>query len=140
MASGRRQLDDPLRLTTSNDKLWARELSWAQQHGMTKIRCPCNKCARKGRPILLDIVRKYFILNGRHFLYRVWKGPWEINDSDEKWVTTTKRSSQTRRQLVDEGVHMEQLLDDLFLTPNVEVGIENAHLNPNSREDGIGMV
>ncbi len=89
---------------------------------------------------MLDIIRKYFILNGRHFLYRVWKGPWEINDSDEKWVTTTKRSSQTRRQLVDEGVHMEQLLDDLFLTPNVEVGIENAHLNPNSREDGIGMV
>jgi hypothetical protein len=41
---------------------------------------------------------------------------------------------------VDEGVHMEQLLDDLFLTPNAEVGMENVHLNPNSREDGIGMV
>jgi len=30
MASGRRQLDDPLRLIATNDKLWARELSWAQ--------------------------------------------------------------------------------------------------------------
>ncbi len=40
---------------------------------------------------------------------------------------------------MDEGVHMEQLLDDLFLALDVEVGMENAHLNPNSREDGIGM-
>ncbi len=89
---------------------------------------------------MLDIVQKYFILNGRHFLYRVWKGPWEINDSDEEWVTTTKRSLQIIRQSVDEGVHIEQLLDDLFPAPNVEVGIDNAHLNPNSREDGIGVV
>jgi hypothetical protein len=35
---------------------------------------------------------------------------------------------------------MEQLLDDLFPAPNVEVGMENAHLNPNSKENGIGMV
>jgi hypothetical protein len=33
---------------------------------------------------------------------------------------------------------MEQLLDDLFLVPDVEVGMENAHLN--SKEDEIGMV
>jgi hypothetical protein len=79
-------------------------------------------------------------LNGKHSLYRVWKGPREINDSDEEWVATNKGSLHTVRQLVDEGVHMEQLLNDLFPTPNVEVGMENAHLNPNSREDGIGMV
>jgi hypothetical protein len=57
-----------------------------------------------------------------------------------QWVTTIKRSLQIARKLVDEGVRMEQLLDDLFPAPNVEVGMENAHLNPNSREDGIGMV
>jgi hypothetical protein len=73
-------------------------------------------------------------------LYRVWKGPREINDSDEEWVAATKGSLQTIRQLVDEGVHMEQLLDDLFPAPNAEVGMENAHLNSNSREDGIGTV
>jgi hypothetical protein len=97
MASGRRQLDDPLRLTARDDKLWARELSWAQQHGMTKMRCPCNKCAGKGRPILLDTIRRYLILNGRHSLYRVWKGPREIDDSDEEWVAATKGSLQTAR-------------------------------------------
>jgi hypothetical protein len=73
-------------------------------------------------------------------LYRVWKGPKEINDSDEKWVVATKGSLQIARQLVDEGVHMEQLLYDLFLAPDAEVGMENVHLNPNSKEDGIGMV
>jgi hypothetical protein len=41
---------------------------------------------------------------------------------------------------VDEGVHMEQLSNDLFLAPHVEVGMENAHLNSNSREYGIGMI
>jgi hypothetical protein len=73
-------------------------------------------------------------------LYRVWKGPREINDFDEKWVAATKGSLQTTRQLVDEGVHMEQLLDDLFLAQDVEVGMENVHLNLKSKEDGIGMV
>jgi hypothetical protein len=140
MASGRRQLDAPLRLIARGDKLWARELSWAQQHGMTKMRCPCNKCAGKGRAILLDTVRKHFILNGRHYLYRVWKGPGEINDYDEEWVAATKRSLQTARHLVDEGVHMKQLLDDLFPALDAKVGMENVHLNPNLREDGIGMV
>jgi hypothetical protein len=56
MASGRRQLDDPLKLTTRDDKLWAREVSWAQQHGMTKMWCPWNKCVGNGRPILLDTI------------------------------------------------------------------------------------
>jgi hypothetical protein len=56
MASGKKQLDEPFSLTARDDKLWARELSWAQQHGMTKMRCPCNKCTGKGRPILLDTV------------------------------------------------------------------------------------
>jgi hypothetical protein len=47
MASGKSQLDDPLRLIARDDKLWAKELSWAQ-HGMTKMGCPCNKCIGKG--------------------------------------------------------------------------------------------
>jgi hypothetical protein len=35
---------------------------------------------------------------------------------------------------------MEQLLDDLFPAPYAEISMKNAHLNLNSREDGIGMV
>ncbi len=47
-------------------------------------------------------------------------------------------------QPVDEGVHVGQLLEDLFPSANVEqVGMEEASLNLNSREDGVrglGMV
>jgi hypothetical protein len=42
-------------------------------------------------------------------------------------------------QLVDEGVHVGQLLEDLFPSANVEqVGMEEAALNLNSAEDGVG--
>jgi hypothetical protein len=47
-------------------------------------------------------------------------------------------------QLVDEGVHAGQLLEDLFPSANAEqVGMEEASLNLNSGEDGVrglGMV
>jgi hypothetical protein len=92
MASGMKQLNDPFRFIARDDKLWAKELSWAQQHGMIKMRCPCNKCEGKGRPILVDTIRRHLILNGRHSLYKIWKGPREINDSDQEWVVTNKGS------------------------------------------------
>jgi hypothetical protein len=42
-------------------------------------------------------------------------------------------------QLVDEGVHVGQLLEDLFPSANVEqVGMEEAALSLNSGEDGVG--
>ncbi|CAM6027561.1 unnamed protein product [Sphagnum balticum] len=47
-------------------------------------------------------------------------------------------------QLVDEGVYVGQLLEDLFRSANVEqVGMEEASLNLNLGEDGVrglGMV
>jgi hypothetical protein len=29
-------------------KLWVWEVRWARQHGVTKMKCPCTKCAGKG--------------------------------------------------------------------------------------------
>jgi hypothetical protein len=43
-----RRLDDPLLLTTRDDKMWAIKVECAQHHGMTKMKCPCNRC-RKGQ-------------------------------------------------------------------------------------------
>ncbi len=84
------------------------------------------------------------ILNGRHPLFRVWKGPGHLVDSDEEWAATNGNSTQTPMQLVDEGVHVGQVLEDLFPSVNVEqVGMEKASLNLNLREDGVrglGMV
>ncbi len=42
-----KRLDDPFRLTARDDKMWAREVEWAQHHHMTRMRCPCN--CRKGQ-------------------------------------------------------------------------------------------
>jgi hypothetical protein len=72
-------------------------------------------------------------------LFRVWKGPSPLDDSDEEWAATSKISTQTPMQPVDEGVHVGQLLEDLFPSANVEqVGMEEDVLNLNSREDGVG--
>ncbi len=71
-------------LITRDDKMWAREVEWAQHHGMTKMRCPCNRCAGKVKLVLLATVRGHLILNGRHPLFRVWKGPGPLDDSDEE--------------------------------------------------------
>jgi hypothetical protein len=139
-----RRLDDLLRLTTRDDKMWAREVEWAQHHGMTKMRCPCNRCVGKVKSVLLATIRGHLILNGRHPLFRVCKGPSPLDDFDEKWAATSRISTQTPMQPVDEGVHVGQLLEDLFPSANVEqVGMEEASLNLNSREDGVrglGMV
>jgi hypothetical protein len=93
---------------------------------------------------LLAIVCGHLILNGRHPLFRVWKGPGHLVDSDEEWAATSGNSTQTPMQLVDEGVHVGQVLEDLFPSANVEqVGMEEASLNLNLREDGVrglGMV
>jgi len=44
-------------------------------------------------------------------------------------------------QPMDEGVHVGQLLEDLFPSANVEqVGMEEAALNLNSGEDGVGVL
>jgi len=45
------------------------------QHGVDKMQCPCTKCEGRGRLILLKIVKNHLVLNGRHPLFRVWKGP-----------------------------------------------------------------
>jgi hypothetical protein len=78
---------------------------------------------------------------GTH-LFRVWKGPSPLADSDEKWVATNRNSTQTPMQLAN--VHVGQVLEDLFPSANVEqIGMEEACLNLNSGEDGVkglGMV
>ncbi len=64
--------------------------------------------------------------------------PNPLDDFDEEWATS-RISTQTLMQPVDEGVHVGQLLEDLFPSANVEqLGMEEAALNLNSGEDGVG--
>ena len=77
-------LADPRRQKARDDKLWKREFTWATQHGVDKMRCPCAKCEGRGRLVLLRTVRDHLVLNGRHPLFRVWKGPGQTDHSDEE--------------------------------------------------------
>jgi len=74
------------RRQTRDDKLWKQEFTWASQHGVNKMQCPCTKCEGKGYPLLLHIVCEHLIANGRHPLFRVWKVPGLLDDFDEEWV------------------------------------------------------
>jgi hypothetical protein len=74
----------------------------------------------KVKSVLLATVHGHLILNGRHPLFRVWKGPGPLDDSDEEWAAASRISTQTPMQPVDEGVHVGQLLEDLFPSANVE--------------------
>jgi len=85
-----RRLDDPLQLTARDDKMWVGEVEWAQHHGMTRMKCPCNRCAGKVKLVLLATVCGHLILNGRHQLFRVWKGPCPLDDFDEEWVAVSR--------------------------------------------------
>jgi hypothetical protein len=85
-----RDLDDLERITNRDNSMWKREVDWAHNHGITTMRCPCAKCARGGRPLLLAIVQAHLLVNHRSSMFRVWKGPGEPHDSDEEWGATAK--------------------------------------------------
>ncbi len=109
----------PRRQKTRDDKLWKREFTWATQHGVDKMRCPCAKCEGRGRLVLLRTVRDHLVLNGRHPLFRMWKGPGQTDHSDEEWVEASRvavnpMQTEVEVQVVDEVVNVNQLLDDLF--------------------------
>jgi hypothetical protein len=121
-------LDDPRRQKARDDKLWKREFTWATQHGVDKMRCPCTKCEGMGRMVILKTIRNHLILNGRHPLFRVWKGPGPTDHCDEEWVeasraTVNPMGIEVEVQVVDEAVNVNQLLDDLFQMPKQELRV-----------------
>jgi hypothetical protein len=53
----------------------------------------------------------------RHPLFRVWKGLNPVSKSDEEWAEVRRGPvGKLTRQEVDQGVDVEQLLDDLFIS------------------------
>jgi hypothetical protein len=104
-------LDDPRRQKARDDKLWKPEFTWATQHGVDKMGCPCAKCEGKGRLVLLRTIRNHLVLNERHPLFRVWKGPSPIDHSDEEWVEASKAvvnpmQTEVEVEVVDEAVNV----------------------------------
>jgi len=50
----------------------------------------------------------------------MWKGPWEPHDSDEEWGATPKIQAHMPAKVMDDGVQVAQMLDDLFVPQDVE--------------------
>jgi hypothetical protein len=62
-------------------------------HNMGWTRCGVhvpNVCEGRGRLVLLRTVRDHLVLNGRHPLFRVRKGPAPTDHSDEEWVEASR--------------------------------------------------
>ncbi len=53
-------------------------------------------------------------------MFRVWKGPGEPHDSDEEWGAAAKIQAHMPAKVMDDGVQVAQMLDDLFVLRDVE--------------------
>jgi hypothetical protein len=113
------------------------------------MRCPCTKCEGRGKLVLLKTIKNHLVLNGRHPLFRVWKGPGLTDHSDEEWIEASgavvnPMQIEVEVQVVDEAVNVNQLLDDLFQMPKEEhEGERVASLSSNHNVEGMevaGMV
>jgi hypothetical protein len=104
-------IDDPKRQKTRDDKLWKREFTWATQHGVDKIRCPCPKCEGRGRLVLLRTVKNHLVLNKKHPQFKVWKGLGPTDHSNEKWVEASREAinpmqTEVEVEVVDEVMNV----------------------------------
>jgi len=89
-------------------------------------------------------------------MFKVWKGLGEPHDSDEEWGAAAKIQAHMLAKVMDDGVQVAQMLDDLFVPRDVEdlivkaTGtntsdaetpvVEVVGTNPSSGVDGINIV
>jgi hypothetical protein len=71
-------------------------------------------------------------------MFRVWKGPREPHDFDEKWGAIAKVQACMLAKVMDDGVQVAQMLDDLFVPRDVEdLVVEVARTNKGDVEAPI---
>ncbi len=64
---------------------------------------------------MLATVKAHLLVNQRSPMFRVWKGPREPHDSDEEWGAVAKIQAHMLAKVMDDGVQVAQMLDDLFV-------------------------
>ncbi len=69
---------------------------------------------------MLATVKAHLLVNQRSPMFRVWKGPGEPHDSDEEWGAAAKIQAHMPAKVMDDGVQVAQMLDDLFVPRDVE--------------------
>ncbi len=102
-------------ITNRDNSLWKRKVDWAHNHGITTMKCRCAKCVGGRRPLLLITIHAHLLVNSRSSMFRVWKGLGEPHDLDEKWGATTKVQAHMLAKVMDDGVQVAQMLNDLFV-------------------------
>jgi hypothetical protein len=64
---------------------------------------------------LIGKVQDHLIQFSRHLEFWVWKGLGPKDDFDEEWATNAPNPNTTSKGVqVDEGVHMENMVHNLF--------------------------
>ncbi len=78
-----------------------------------KLKCLYNMCQRISRPGLIG-VWKHLIQFGQHSEFWVCKGPSPKDDFDDEWATRACIGAIVEEVQVDEGVHMDYMVENLF--------------------------
>ncbi len=60
---------------------------------------------------MVEIICEHLIKFGQHPQYQAWKGPGPTNNFDEKWAAHVRRHTKSTTMELDEGVHMETMLE-----------------------------
>jgi hypothetical protein len=81
-------------------------------------------CQGKSKSRLIEKIRDHFIQFGWHLEFRVWKGPSPKDDSDEEWVANASNPNIIEKGVqAIEGVHMENMVDNMFQLEPMEDGL-----------------
>jgi hypothetical protein len=73
-----------------------------------------NMCQGRLRPRLIEKIQDHLIQFGWHLKFWIWKGLGPKDDFDEEWVTNASNPNTIAKGVqVDEGVHMENMVDNL---------------------------
>jgi hypothetical protein len=106
-------LTDPHRQRLKDDRLWIRELQRARLFNLKQLHCPCSQCKGRRR-FKLATVREHLIRNGRDSEFRIWRGPGNLDSSDDEWEQVQSTPDQACRERLDPQVDTRQMIDDAF--------------------------
>ncbi|CAM6116599.1 unnamed protein product [Calypogeia fissa] len=96
-------LDDPVRVSHHDAKVWHHEQARALCHGrQSRVRCPCTECGGQ-KSLNLDQVYLHLQVHGRHPECQLWNVPHEEDSSDEEWRADLDNRVVRRRREVAEN-------------------------------------
>ncbi len=59
-------------------------------------------------------VKTHLILNGRDFSFRIWRGPWNKDSSNEEWESKFKKPIEQQNLELDLQIDIRGMVEDTF--------------------------